>query len=52
MYKISLHAPIASKLERILTSVRGSEWAEKTTVELLAARKNFGLLQASLEAWL
>jgi 5'-3' exonuclease len=51
MFNLILNAPIVSRLERMLTMVRGREWAEKTTDELVNLRRRFGQVQATLEAW-
>jgi 5'-3' exonuclease len=51
LFNLTLHAPIASKLIRMLTLTQGRDWAERTAIEFVKLRKNFGLLQATLEAW-
>ena len=50
-FNLTLNAPITSTVERILTIVRGRDWAEKTAVEFVRLRKDFGVQQSTLEAW-
>jgi flap endonuclease-1 len=50
-FSLILNSPIVPRLKRMLTAVRGREWAEKMTDELVKLRKKFGQEQTTLEAW-
>ena len=50
-FNFTLNAPITSTVERILTIVRGKDWAERTAIEFVRLRKDFGVQQSTLEAW-